>query len=110
MGIRPIDLQLTVPQANEVGRAQQYADRQSTLQQQQMVGQKQQEIELRQKQVQHSPRSEGGRVTREKEKGEKKNQKGNQRQSQAGRPPEPEEPAPAAGRDKFRGSRLDISV
>jgi len=67
MSIRPIDLQVLIPRAGDVGRVQQIADHQTLLQQQQFAEQWQQINEHRQHQIQSTPKSVGGKVHGEKQ-------------------------------------------
>lgn len=77
MSIRPVDLQVLIPRATEVGRHQQTADQQLTNQQQQFAEQLQQIAQSRQHKVQGTPKNEGGKVQREKDQ-EEKNGRGGQ--------------------------------
>lgn len=80
MNIRPVDLQVLIPRATEVGKSQQVIDHQSSLQQQQFAEQWQQISTKRQQQVQEAPKGEGGKIQNEKkEQGKQKGGKHRQK-------------------------------
>lgn len=81
MSIRPVDLQVLIPRATEVGRVQQMVDQQNTLQQQQFAEQWQQISVSRQKKVQGTPKTVDGKIRREKEKEGTKDHSGYGKQS-----------------------------
>ncbi|SFL72596.1 hypothetical protein [Pelosinus propionicus] len=71
MSINPIEMQVLIPKATEVGKAQNLANRQETLQQQHVAAQWNDISTNRQHQVQSAGKNEGGKVGREREsKGE----------------------------------------
>ncbi|GMA99733.1 hypothetical protein [Pelosinus sp. IPA-1] len=71
MAINSVDLQVLIPKATEVGKAQSIAKQQDTLQQQQFAEQWKDISTNRQQQVQGTAKSEGGKIGREKEPREK---------------------------------------
>ena len=81
MSIRPVDLQVLITRAKDVGRHRQTADQQLVNQQQQFAEQLQQIAQSRQHKVQSTPKDEGGKVQREKER-EEKEERGRQSHQQ----------------------------
>jgi hypothetical protein len=67
MSINSIDLQVLIPKSTEVGKAQNIADRQDTLQQQHIAEQWKGISTKRQQQVQGTAKNEGGKIRREQE-------------------------------------------
>ena len=68
MSIRPIDLQVVLPHAADVGRAQAIQNDQSAVSQQLFAEKLMKEAQEKQGQVQETQRSEFGKVKRDKEK------------------------------------------
>ena len=68
VSIRPVDLQIIIPRATDVGKTQQSSDHLLMSQQQQIAEQWQQISASRQQKVQSASKTEGGKVHREKEK------------------------------------------
>ncbi len=63
MNVRPIDLQVLIPQTSEVGKTQHVANQQTALDQQVFAEQWKQISAERQQQVQNLLKSEGGKVS-----------------------------------------------
>lgn len=78
MSIRPVDLQVLIPHATDVGKAQHVADKSLTTQQQQFAEQWQEISANRQQTVQNAPKVEGSKVRSDKQKQEKEKDHGNQ--------------------------------
>ncbi len=72
MSIRPVDMQVILPHATDVGKVQAVQNDQTATSQQLFAEKLQREAESRQGQVQESKRAEFGKVTRDKEKEEQK--------------------------------------
>ncbi|QJW48390.1 hypothetical protein HA075_23475 [bacterium BFN5] len=74
MNIRPVDLQIIIPKATEVGKTQAFMNQQSTIQQQYSEEKNQKIADQRLQQVQETFKNEGGKIQRdetyqEKQKG-----------------------------------------
>lgn len=82
MGIRPIDLQVLIPHATDVGKTQQIANQQPGINQQIFSEQFKQVAEQKQQQVQKTTSSEDGKITREQEKKQNQSRSSQQRSSQ----------------------------
>ena len=67
MNIRPIDLQVMIPHATDIGKVQATQNHQQVIQQQQFAEQMQRQVEAQQGQVQGALRVEMPRVHREKQ-------------------------------------------
>lgn len=78
MNITPIDMQVVIPKATEVGKVQQTREFQDVLQQENGAAQFQQNVEHKLRQVQTTEKSEGKRI-KEEEKKKKKQQQDDQR-------------------------------
>lgn len=76
MSIRPIDMQVLIPKATEVGIQQNNLVHQSTLQQQQFAEQMEKTAQVRQQQVQGIVKSQGGKVERDDKKRKNKQRYG----------------------------------
>ena len=72
MNIRPIDLQVLIPQANEVGKTQHIANQHNSAQQQDFASQWQQISQTRQRQVQTINHADGGKVARKQDQQQKR--------------------------------------
>ncbi|MDD4602108.1 MAG: hypothetical protein PHQ46_13855, partial [Negativicutes bacterium] len=68
MSLRPVDLQIIIPRATDVGKTQQLADKNIMSQQEQSAEQWQQISASRQQKVQSTPPVEGNKVQKDKEK------------------------------------------
>ena len=68
MSIRPVDLQVILPHATDAGKVQANQNTQSNTMQQVFAEKLQKEAQLKQNQVQESPKGEFGKVNRDKEK------------------------------------------
>lgn len=111
MSIRPIDLQVLIPRATEVGKAQQVADQQSINQQQQFAEQWQKISDSRQQKVQNTPKSEGGKVHRDSAQQQNQEQEANHQNFSDERPQEPEQQSnQASNSDPVRGHVIDIKM
>ena len=77
MTIRPIDLQVVLPHATDVGRAQAIQNDQSVVSQQLFAEKLLKEAQEKRGQVQETQRSEFGKIKRDKEKERKKKNKPN---------------------------------
>lgn len=105
MNITPVDMQVVIPKATEVGKAQQARDFQDVLQQENGAAQFQQTVEHKLRQVQNTEKSEGKRVKEEAEKKKKKQQEEQQKRREQ----------QAQGTVKFavdvsRGRNIDIKL
>lgn len=110
MTIRSVDLQMLIPNAVEVGKTQHRTDQQNTAQQQQFAEQWQKISADRQKQVQATPKSEGGKVRSEKDGRQQSAQgEGSMDSKDKKETTHPEEGAPAA-QDPVRGHHVDIKT
>ena len=67
MNIRSIDLQVLIPRATEAGKVQQLTNQQTVVEQQQFAAQFQEITKERKQQVQHVPKTENGKISRDKE-------------------------------------------
>ena len=74
MSIRSVDLQTLIPRSTEAARAQQVREQGPQVTQEQFAQQLRHQVERKSRQVETSPRAEGGRVTEGKKdnKGAKK--------------------------------------
>ena len=77
MTIRPVDLQVVLPHATDVGRAQAIQNDQSVVSQQLFAEKLLKEAQEKRGQVQETQRSEFGKIKRDKEKERKKKNKSN---------------------------------
>lgn len=111
MTIRPIDMQVLIPHATDVGKAQHHANQQTMTQQQQFAEQLQQTNERRQKQVQGSNKSEGSKIKRDNRQEEKRQSKGGNEQERKKESLLPEEANAANNaKDPLRGRCIDIKT
>lgn len=108
MTINSIDLQVLIPRATEVGKSQQVLNQQDTLQQQQFAGQWKEIADNRQHQVQGTPKSEGGKVGREKESREHKNS--NEQKQRDKKSADADKVNHASNEDPIRGHVIDIKT
>lgn len=70
MSIRPVDLQVLIPHATDVGKSQNAMDK-SVITQQQQFGEQWKEIsDRRQQKVQNATKAEGSKVRSDREKGQ----------------------------------------
>ena len=74
MSLRPIDMQVVLPHATDVGRVQAVQNDQSTTSQELFAEKLMKEAQGRESQVQETQRSEFGKVTRDKEKEKERQQ------------------------------------
>jgi len=95
MNIRPLDLQVMLPRLTEVSKVQQVSLQQAELQLQHSAKDWQQMADMRQRSVQQSDRSAGGRIRREEEKnahggahGQRQSESNQEQEESAGLPPE----------------------
>lgn len=109
MTIRPIDMQIIIPRATEVGKAQHTLDQQNIQQQQHFAAQWQQISEKRQQQVQHTGKSEQGKVNREKESKQQFFSERDHHESDT-KEKDDEDHSPQTNPDPIRGSRIDIKT
>jgi hypothetical protein len=114
MNIRPMDMQVLIPRATEVAKSQQSNEQQNTLQQQQFADKLEKLADNRQKQVQSSPKNEGGKV---KAKTEQENQHKQKKEEESDQPKEVKavENVEKTGNhpsieDPLRGHRVDIKL
>lgn len=107
MTIRPIDLQVLIPRVTEVGKAQQIANHQNELQQQQFAEQMKQIAAGRRQQVQRKPAGAGGRVEEKDAEEESKNRREREKKKRTGKQPAGDE-ASSDGKDPVRGHHIDI--
>jgi hypothetical protein len=110
MNIRSIDLQVLIPHATEVSKAQHTANQQTASQQQDFAAQWQRISQDRQQQVQTVNQSEGGKIKEKKEDPDKRRNRGSKEQTQRkdgnAQPPH----APQAFPDPALGHRIDIKT
>lgn len=107
MNIRPMDLQVLIPRTTEVAKNQNNMNQQNAIVAEQSAAEWQKLSTVRQQQIQHTPKSEGGRVG---ERGEQKQQSGDH--SAKGRSTgevRPEDGEPLAS-DPVRGHTIDIKT
>jgi len=111
MSINPIELQVLIPKATEVGKAQNLANRQETLQQQHVAGQWNDISTNRQHQVQSAVKNEGGKVGRDKEPKEEKHSPNEQKPRQNNEnSTEKGKVNRASNNDPVRGHIIDIKT
>lgn len=113
MTIRPIDMQVLIPKATEVGKQQNTLAQQNTVQQQQLAEQMQKTAEMRQQQVQGTNKGEGGKVKRDETKDKRNNyRRGNyETSSSLSDSPNQESPEDAAvTQDPILGHVVDIKT
>lgn len=112
MSIRPVDLQVLIPHATDVGKSQHVADKSLTTQQQQFAEQWQEISANRQQKVQNAPKVEGSKVRRDKEKQEK--EKGHDNHGRDSFIAKKEQAKQACGQlsglDPARGHLIDIKT
>lgn len=78
MNIYPMDMQVLIPRATDVGKTQQLANQQVVTEQQLFGEQMKERIEQREHQVQHLPKAEGGKITLNQDKEKQQQRKGSQ--------------------------------
>lgn len=83
MSIRPVDLQVILPHATDVGKVQAIQNDQAATSQQLFAEKLMREAQERQGQVQETQRSEMGKVTRDKEKDQQERKKKKKQQNVA---------------------------
>ncbi len=111
MSINPIELQVLIPKATEVGKAQNLANRQETLQQEHVAAQWNDISTNRQHQVQSAAKNEGGKVGREKETKEEKHSPNEQKPRQNDESSiEKDKVNRASNNDPIRGHIIDIKT
>lgn len=112
MSIRPIDMQVLIPRATEVGVQQNNLAQQSTIQQQQFAEQLSKAAEVRQQQVQGITKGQGGKIERDGQKA--KNHKRDAEQpghsNSAAVAETPEAETETASRDPVLGYIIDIKT
>lgn len=103
MPIRPVDMQVLLPKVNEVSRIQQIQNQNEQNSQQQFASQLQKEATKQETQVQHSNKSQGGKVNKDSgnksssEEKEKKKKQKNEQESEIIKDPK-------------LGNKLDIKI
>ncbi len=115
MNIRPIDLQVIIPHATDIGKMQATQNNQQITQQQQFAEQLQRQAAEQQGQVQGTLRVEMPRVHRDKEGGAGNQPSGRQHGQRERRDEpgsgQPDKPMAAdAGCDPVRGKKIDIML
>ncbi|EGO63178.1 hypothetical protein [Acetonema longum] len=113
MNIRPIDLQVLIPKATEAGKAQHTTNQQAAIQQQEFAALWQRISAERQQQVQNPAKSEGGKVTRDKQPPEKRGSQQDGQKDTEDNSEQSKEPAKATGSqfaDPVRGHKIDIKT
>ena len=109
MNIAPVDMQVVIPKATEVGKAQQTREFQDVLQQENGATQFQQNVEHKLRQVQNTEKSEGKRIKEEAEKKKKKQQQ-EERQSKGQSKQEAAQGEVKFAVDVSRGQNIDIKL
>ncbi len=114
MTIRPVDMQVVLPHATDVGRLQAEQNSQTANTQQLFAEKLQREAQMRQGQVQEASRIEHSKVTRNKERDQQGSKKKRNKQGNAPKEPKSEEHkesthVPAKFADPILGKNLDIS-
>jgi hypothetical protein len=112
MSINSIDLQVLIPKSTEVGKVQNIADRQDTLQQQHIAGQWEGISAKRQQQVQSTAKNEGGKIGREQQPKEKKQskQEQNHKEDNPSNTTDLDKINHASNDDPVRGHLIDIKT
>jgi hypothetical protein len=112
MSINSIDLQVLIPKSTEVGKTQNIADRQDTLQQQHIAEQWKGISTKRQQQVQSTAKNEGGRIGREQESKDQKQskQEQNHRENNPNNSTDLNKINHASNDDPVRGHLIDIKT
>lgn len=111
MNVRPMDMQVLIPHATDVGKAQHHANQQTMTQQQQFAEQLQKTNERRQKQVQGSEKSEGNKIKREDKREEKRQGKeGFGEKERKALPAAEVEKTEKVSQDPLRGRCIDIKT
>lgn len=112
MSIRPMDMQVLIPKATEVGKQQNNLTQQSTLQQQQFAEELKKTVQVRQQQVQGMDKSQGNKVERDENQKHKKHPHNYARNhDQPKESPEQEDPeGTIVGQDPLRGHIIDIKT
>ncbi|SEO80578.1 hypothetical protein [Propionispora vibrioides] len=107
MNIRPMDLQVLIPRTTEVAKNQNNINQQNVVASEQSAAEWQKLSTARQQQIQHTPKSEGGRVS---ERGGQKQPSGGH-SSRGGAPGsgQPEDDELLAD-DPVRGHTIDIKT
>lgn len=106
MNITPIEMQIVVPKATEVGKVQHQQDHESVLQQDVTTEQMKQAAQQKMTQVQNSEKSEGQKIRRDgKNKGGGQGQQPGKRQEK-----EQDEEESVMAVDTYRGQRIDIKL
>lgn len=111
MNIRPIDLQVIIPHATDIGKMQATQNSQQVTQQQLFAEQLQRQTAAQQGQVQGAQRVEMTRIHRDKpgndgrQPAERREADGRQEKDGAKQP----EPPSAVGNDPLRGQKIDIT-
>jgi hypothetical protein len=78
MNIHPMDMQVLIPRTTEVGKTQQLTNQQVLTDQQLFGEQMKERIEQRERQVQHLPQAEGGKIKLNQDKNKQQPRKNNQ--------------------------------
>ncbi|ADG82363.1 hypothetical protein [Thermincola potens] len=107
MSLRPVDMQVLIPKIDEVAKSHQIQNQHEEFQQQQFAAQLQKQAELQQKQVTNSPKSEGGKIKKEKEKEKYRQQSGDGKKQRYNAQ---EEDSPQDFKEPNKGNLLDIKV
>ena len=110
MSIRPIDMQVLIPKATEVGKQQNNLNQQSTLQQQQFVEELKKTVQVRQQQVQGMDKSQGGKVERDENQKHKKHPREFARNHDQPKEASEQEDPEGVGQDPLRGHIIDIKT
>lgn len=109
MNIRSIDLQVLIPKTSEVAKVQQNINQQPTVAQEEFAAVWQQVSSEKQRKVQKTPSSEGGKINRESEHHRKQSDNGtetHQNQSSDNK----DENNVKEQTDPVRGHHIDISL
>lgn len=112
MSIRPIDMQVIIPRATEVGIQQNNLAQQSTVQQQQFAEQMAKAAAVRQQQVQGINKGQGGKIERDgnKEKNHKHHEDDTAEKSSTLAVESSESETETKGRDPVLGYIIDIKT
>lgn len=104
MNITPIEMQVIIPKATEVGKGQQQRDQQNVFQQQFGAAELQQKAEHKLKQVQTTEKSEGQKIKKDSKKKKNKDQGG----ASGSQKEQVDEDDVVMAVDTFRGRNIDI--
>lgn len=106
MSLRPVDLQVLLPQVSEVNRNQPVQNQQGQTQQQQFAAQLQKQAEMQRQQIQESDKTEGSKIDKEaRDRHHGKGEEGGENHKNT-----PEDDQKANVKDPSKGNLLDIKV